>query len=40
MSWSHLNERNKLRIFQIEGIATEMGTSLGDGKDGKKARAA
>lgn len=34
---SHLNEGKEVRTSQSEGIASEMGTPVGGGKDGKKA---
>ena len=37
LSWSHLNKGTEVRMFQAEGTASEMGTSVGGGKDGKKA---
>ena len=36
LSWSHLNEGKEVKTSQTGGIATEMGTSLGDGKDDKR----
>lgn len=37
LTWSHLNERKKVRMFQSEGTASGKGESLGGGEDGNKA---